>query len=254
MRFHEWEAAYLDSRRCTEPVRARDVVDRDSPSLATADFDDERLRLAKRSTPMGEGAGEPTELRRTGVGEVDVDRCTHVLEWQESGAAPIDVRGRDLRVHLPFRVVDPKLDLLGFVCSSASTRSKNEPPRPGKHSNEHSAHEPHHAPKTGNSRSYVRPGATGEREGRRLRSLSVDYYPWEKLSSAVESLVGPEPIEERLRLASVSLLMLQHRPFDSTDDRDRYVAIMDKLALERVNFPKRRWESGADPNSRSHTR
>jgi hypothetical protein len=57
----------------------------------------------------------------------------------------------------------------------------------------------------------------------------VDYYPSEKLSSAVASLVGPEPIEERLRLASVSLLMLQHRPFDNTDDRDRYVAIMDKL-------------------------
>jgi hypothetical protein len=58
---------------------------------------------------------------------------------------------------------------------------------------------------------------------------SVDYYPWEKLSSAVESLVGPEPIEERLRLASVSLLMLQHRPFDNTANRDSYVAIMDRL-------------------------
>lgn len=74
VRFHEWEAIYLDSWRCTEPVGVRYVVDRGSPSLATADFDDERLRLAKRLTPMGERAGEPTELRRTRVGEVDVDR------------------------------------------------------------------------------------------------------------------------------------------------------------------------------------
>ena len=60
----------------------------------------------------------------------------------------------------------------------------------------------------------------------------MDYYPWEKLSSAVTSLVGPEPIEERLRGASVSLLSLNRKPFDNTEDRQRYEAIMERLVTD----------------------
>ena len=126
VRFHEWQAVYLDSWRCTESVRVRFVVDSGSPSLASADFHDERLRLAKCSTPMGKRAGEPTELRLTGVGEVDLDRRTDVLQRQDSGAAPINDGGRDLRGHLPSRVVDSELGLGRFARASARARNDND--------------------------------------------------------------------------------------------------------------------------------
>ena len=57
----------------------------------------------------------------------------------------------------------------------------------------------------------------------------MDYYVLEKLAAAVRSLVGPEPVQERLRWAAVALLALDHKPFDNAGDLLRYTTVMEKL-------------------------
>ena len=74
----------------------------------------------------------------------------------------------------------------------------------------------------------------------RLYSDSVgprlDYYAIENLSAAVENLIGPRPIHERLNGAASALSLLNHKPFDDQRHRESYEAIMGKLA---------RWDEGA---------
>jgi hypothetical protein len=54
----------------------------------------------------------------------------------------------------------------------------------------------------------------------------------EKLSGALETLVGPGPIKERLRLAAVKLVALQSEDFAHGEARGRYTTIRADLTSE----------------------
>lgn len=54
----------------------------------------------------------------------------------------------------------------------------------------------------------------------------------ERLSQALETLVGPGPIKERLRLAAVALVALETEDFEHGDARGRYTTIRADLTTE----------------------